>query len=214
MCKFTCIGYSNVLRLFPLSLQEFSPASGNEPDHSIEEHSARAMHEFSPDADNDPNNEPDNKADHSIEERSARAVHEFSPAIDNDPDNEPDHSIEERSARAVHDEYETVAQMICTSEAIKIGQSGWIYAVRRECRIGIASCIPLCGIPLMIMSDPQTRHKRWRAIGAVYVYPSRPVSNPPSTVQRPFIGLKVKWYPFYHTRVTCGPNFCCCFAEL
>ena len=187
MCKFTCIGYSNMLRLFPLSLQEFSPASGNEPDHSIEERSARAMHEFSPDADNDPNNEPDNKADHSIEERSARAV---------------------------HDEYETVAQMTCTSEAIKIGQSGWIYAVRRECRIGIASCIPLCGIPLMIMSDPQTRHKRWRAIGAVYVYPSRPVSNPPSTVQRPFIGLKVKWYPFYHTRVTCGPNFCCCFAEL
>ena len=136
------------------------------------------------------------------------SLQEFSPAIDN----EPDHIIEKRRPIGRHDQYETLAQMTCTSMAIKNGRSGWIYAVRRKCRYTTYSCRFICGISTLAMQDPQTRHLRWTAIGALYVYAPRSISYT-STIQRPSLGLKVKWYPHYHRVLGCGPNFCCCFVQ-
>ena len=116
----------------------------------------------------------------------------------------------------VHSEYETIAQSVCTSMAIKGGHQGWTYAVGRQCdSISITKpCDVFCGLEALHnleSADPELSNKKWTCLGAVHVYESRPVSQP-STTKNPSIGFKVYWSESYHTVHYCGPNYCCCFA--
>ena len=111
----------------------------------------------------------------------------------------------------VHNEYETIAQSVCTSMAIKGGHQGWTFAVRRQCDSNTKPCDVLCGLQALHNLDPQSSKKKWTCLGAVHVYPSRPVSQP-STTENPSIGFKVFWSNVYHTGQNCGPNYCCCAA--
>ena len=134
-------------------------------------------------------------------------LQEFSPADDINHT----HNIEERAIYAPHNEYEILAQAICTSIAIKRGVSGWIYAVRRYCTWRHHhNCETLCNDPLTSRADIETRRQWWKAIAGIHVYTHRP----PSTEQRPYLGLKVLWIDTYDQNTRCGPNFCCCFAHM
>ena len=123
------------------------------------------------------------------------------------------HNIEERSTNAPHDEYEVIAQAICTSMAIARGENGWTYAVRRVCLLDdprvFKNCIEVCTMWLGLQyGDPQNRGLKWKCSGALHVFTHRP-SSAPSSATQPSVGLKVLWTPGYET-VFCGPNFCCC----
>lgn len=137
------------------------------------------------------------------------SLQEFSPAIDNEP---YQRNKWERSANPPPDQYETVAQMTCTSMVIKNGKSGFIFAVHRPWRYGVPPCTTIC---VDLPFDPHTRNRRWIALGAIYVYKSRQISYP-SWSERPSLGLKVKWFPDYQGAPSAGgaPNYCCCFVQI
>jgi hypothetical protein len=119
-------------------------------------------------------------------------------AVNHDPD--PEQHIIERSVRR-HDEYETIAQGLCTTMSIISDQRGFTYAIGRRCfRNGREICTVLCRRKLS---------QGW-AIGAVHVYKSRPYSWR-SSVTNPRMGFKVLWRADYHNYDGCGPNYCCCF---
>ena len=113
----------------------------------------------------------------------------------------------------VHSEYETIAQSVCTSMAIKGGHQGWTFAVRRKCDSITKPCDVLCGLEALhnLETYPEPSKSKWTCLGAVHVYKSRPVSQP-STTKNPSIGFKVYWSNSYHTGQHCGPNYCCCVA--
>ena len=113
----------------------------------------------------------------------------------------------------VHNEYETIAQSVCTSMAIKGGYHGWTFAVRRKCDDITKPCDVLCSLQALrnLETYPDPSKTKWTCLGAVHVYESRPVSQP-STTKNPSIGFKVFWSESYHTGQHCGPNHCCCFA--
>ena len=120
--------------------------------------------------------------------------------------------IEKRSIPVNHDEYETVAQSVCTSMAIDRRLNGWTYAVQRVCSSSTETCQEICSSKFLHVQDSQTVHSTWSCIGALHVYKNRPSSSP-GTKQAPSIGLKVFWWSNYHTHRSCGPNFCCCHAH-
>ena len=122
------------------------------------------------------------------------------------------HIIEKRSIPVNHDEYETVAQSVCTSMAIGKRLRGWTYAVGRVCSSSTESCQEICSSKFLHVQDTQTAHSTWSCVGALHVYKSRPSSSP-GTKNSPSIGLKVYWSSSYHTGRNCGPNFCCCHAR-
>ena len=111
----------------------------------------------------------------------------------------------------VHGEYETIAQSVCTSMAIKEGCAGWTFAIKRQCDSVTEPCQKLCGLQALHDLDQQSRKQQWSCLGAIHVYGNRPVSNP-STTSNPSIGYKVYWSPSYHVGGSCGPNYCCCLA--
>ena len=126
-----------------------------------------------------------------------------------------DHTIEQRSVNTNHDEYEVLAQSICTGKAIAMGQNGWIYAVRRLCYNfkNTKTCRQVCSNPYLRWMDRQTMRQKWTCIGAFHVYSPRP-SSAPSTADKPSMGFKVLWNEKQDTDPRCGPNFCCCMALL
>ena len=109
-----------------------------------------------------------------------------------------------------HNEYETIAQSVCTSMAVSKNLDGWAYAVQRLCS-GTDTCLEICTSKSLHEQDPQTKDKRWRGLGALHVYLDRPSSSP-GTSNDPHIGLKVYWSSIYHVGTGCGPNYCCCHA--
>ena len=111
-----------------------------------------------------------------------------------------------------HDEYETVAQSVCTSLAIRKGINGWTYAVNRQCRSDMDSCEAICASEALHKQDDQTKSNRWSCLGAVHVYGYRSSSSP-SNSSHPSMGLKIYWSINYHKNTACGPNYCCCHAS-
>ena len=146
-----------------------------------------------------------------MERHFSHSLQEFSPAIDNEP---YQRNKWERSANPPPDQYEVVAQMACTSMVIINGKSGFIYAVHNMATIlGVPSCSAMC-VHRSLRSDPQTKYKKWIALGGMYVYKPRPHSYP-SWPNRPSIGLKVKWISDYmYLRAGSAPNYCCCFVPI
>ena len=112
---------------------------------------------------------------------------------------------------AVHNEYETIAQSVCTSMAVSRELNGWTYAVQRRCDSSTGSCEKICASMALRDQDSQTSGRAWSTLGAVHVYGGRPVSQA-STTCDPYLGLKVYWSSTYHTGQNCGPNYCCCLA--
>ena len=110
-----------------------------------------------------------------------------------------------------HDEYETIAQSVCTSLAIRKGINGWTYAVNRQCRSDMDSCEAICASEALHKQDDQTKSNRWSCLGAVHVYGYRSSSSP-SNSSHPSMGLKIYWSVSYHKNTACGPNYCCCHA--
>ena len=120
--------------------------------------------------------------------------------------------IEKRSIPVNHNEYEAVAQSVCTSMAIDRNLGGWTYAVQRVCSSNTESCQEICISKFLHVQDSQTVHRTWSCVGALHVYKNRPSSSP-STKNEPSIGLKVYWSSSYHMGRNCGPNYCCCHAR-
>lgn len=122
-------------------------------------------------------------------------------------------SVQQQQNLNAHDEYETIAQSVCTSMAIKENRGGWTFAVRRQCDSSTEPCEAICSAAALHKQDDQTKSQRWSCLGAIHVYrdPPRPVSGP-STVSKPSMGLKVFWSSSYHKGRNCGPNYCCCLA--
>ncbi len=114
---------------------------------------------------------------------------------------------------STHSEYETIAQSVCTSMAIKENRAGWTFAVKRQCDSVTAPCQTICALQALHNLDTQSSKQQWQCLGAIHVYPNRPVSNP-STLTSPSIGFKVYWSPSYHEGQHCGPNYCCCLAAV
>ena len=122
-------------------------------------------------------------------------------------------SVQQQKLNA-HDEYETIAQSVCTSMAIKENRGGWTFAVKRHCNFKDSStepCEAICSVTALHKQDDQTKSRQWSYLGAIHVYQPHPVSEP-STVSKPSMGLKVFWISNYHKIRGCGPNYCCCFA--
>lgn len=135
-----------------------------------------------------------------------------------DPATEPNsaaqQSVQQQQNWNVHDEYETIAQSVCTSMAIKENRPGWTFAVKRQCDSSTEPCEAICSATALHEQDGETKSKQWSCLGAIHVHqdPPRPVSGP-STVSKPSMGLKVYWSSSYHKgRNFCGPNYCCCLA--
>ena len=51
-----------------------------------------------------------------------------------------------------HNEYETLAQSVCTSMAVSKGLKGWTYAVRRVCS-GSVTCDKMCASKFLHVQD-------------------------------------------------------------
>ena len=109
-----------------------------------------------------------------------------------------------------HDEYETLAQSVCTNMAVSKGLNGWTYAVRRVCS-GSVTCDKMCASKFLHVQDRQTVNRSWKSLGALHVYKKQPSSNTNDN-SHPKEGLKVYWSKTYQTRTRCGPNYCCCLA--
>ncbi len=118
-------------------------------------------------------------------------------------------TVQEKQLPNVHNEYETIAQSVCTSMAIKQGWAGWTFAVRRQCDSTTkhSDCGAICGTKDLYDEDAQLKNKRLACLGAIHVYHGRQ----PSTT-KPSIGFKVFWSSGYHESKGCGPNYCCCAA--
>ena len=119
-------------------------------------------------------------------------------------------SVQQQSLN-VHSEYETIAQSVCTSMAIKENRAGWTFAVQRRCDSSTETCEAICSATALHVQDEQTKSRKWSCLGAIHVYGKRPVSGP-STVSNPSMGFKVFWNSNYHKGRNCGPNYCCCHA--
>ena len=135
-----------------------------------------------------------------------------SPAYD-DPATENiavQHSVQQQNLN-MHTEYETIAQSVCTSMAIKENRAGWTFAVQRRCDSSTEPCETICSATALHEQDGQTKNQQWSCLGAVHVYGGRPVSGP-STLSKPSMGFKVYWSSSYHRGKNCGPNYCCCHA--
>ena len=118
--------------------------------------------------------------------------------------------IEKRSTSLNHDEYEAIAQSVCTSMAIDQKRGGWTFAVQRVCTYSnLETCQQLCSSKFLHVQDTQTAHRTWRCLGALHVYKGRPSSSA-GTINQPSMGFKVYWSSTYHTWKYCGPNYCCC----
>ena len=122
----------------------------------------------------------------------------------------PSEEQETAELQASHNEYETIAQAVCTSMAVTKSMGGWTFAIQRRCS-GPDTCVQICASKFLHTQDPQTTHRQWSTLGAIHVYGSRPSSSV-STVNSPHIGFKVYWSSNYHTGTSCGPNYCCCHA--
>ena len=121
-------------------------------------------------------------------------------------------SVQQQQNWNVHDEYETIAQSVCTSMAIKENRPGWTFAVKRQCDSSTEPCVEICSATALHELDAPTKSQQWSCLGAIHVYQSRPASGP-STFSKPSMGFKVYWSSIYHEgRNFCGPNYCCCFA--
>ena len=115
--------------------------------------------------------------------------------------------------QASHDEYEIIAQSVCTSIAVTMNAAGWTFAVQRYCSPRAReTCVQLCASAALHAQDFQTELKTWSTIGAILVYKDRPSSSA-GTVADPHIGFKVYWSSTYHQGAGCGPNYCCCHGS-
>lgn len=122
-------------------------------------------------------------------------------------------SVQQQQNLTVHDAYETIAQSVCTSMAIKENRGGWTYAVKKQCDSSSEPCEAICSSAALHKQDSQTKSKPWSCLGAIAVYQPHPASGP-STVSEPFMGFKVLWSSSYTNckKRGCGPNYCCCLV--
>ena len=108
---------------------------------------------------------------------------------------------------------EVMAEAICVARAGDLGLvDGWVYAVERLCTsASMETCTGICTSRYLHVQDSQSVHHTWRAFSALHIYGGRPNTSP-STRSDPHIGLKVYYYRNVD-EISCGPNFCCCFAN-
>ena len=86
--------------------------------------------------------------------------------------------------------------------------SGWVYAVRRDCKAEAPTCAQVCADPKLRAQDTQTASfTSWTYIGSIHVYYNRPTTGLGVT---PMLGLKQHYYGYNGCGGGCGPNYCCC----
>ncbi len=82
---------------------------------------------------------------------------------------------------AVQEEHSTddiMAQSICQSRAMDGGYEGRVFAVGRACASNNPSCTDICASSQLHEQDWGGSQYTWVTIGAFYVYPNRPATNP------------------------------------
>ena len=101
-----------------------------------------------------------------------------------------------------------IAQSSCAAY-MSHDPSGWVYAVRRDCKSGAPTCAEVCSNPKLRVQDAETAKKTsWKCIGSTHIHHNRPATGNGII---PTLGLKQYYYAYATCNIKyCGPNYCCC----